>query len=338
LALIGICLTAGWLPQAPAQLPSGASPLTPAEADLPNNDYATQVLRGGWELPDWVVRNGAMFLKRYNPNCNPLVSDPGTGDPLLDLGDQDFGWGSGIELSGLRAINATDQIEARFFGVWDWEAAQSLLAMGPVSLDLAVPNVTPAGGTLATDYDSRLFSTELNFRRRWAPGFSWLAGVRWLELRDDFDLLVSMPSLQAATLLGARTRNDLIGAQLGVDGTFWDFGGPLRIEGLLKWGVYGNVASVQGSLVTDDGLNPVVTQSIDQRHSDAAYVGEIGLTALYRCTSWLSLRVSGTTLWVDEVALASDQLPLLNFPAQTGSDSGGHAFYHGLTVGLELRR
>jgi len=316
----------------------GTPPLSPAEADLPNNDYATQVLQGGWELPNWVFRSGTLFLKRYNPDCVNLVTDAGTGATLLDLGDHDFGWGAGPELSALRAINPTDQLEVRYFGIWEWDGAQSLATSTPFSINLATPIVTPAGGSASTDYDTRHFSTELNFRRRWAPGFSWLAGARWLELRDNFDATFLVPAVNASTLLGARTQNDLIGGQLGVDGTFWDRGGPFRVEGFLKWGVYGNVARAQGNLTVDDGVNPPVTQTIDQRHSDAAYIGEIGLTALYRWNDHVSLRVSGLTLWVDEVALASDQLPIMNFANQSGTDSVGHAFYHGLTVGMELRR
>jgi hypothetical protein len=75
--------------------------------------------------------------------------------------------------------------------------------------------------------------------------------------------------------------------------------------------------------------------------TDVALVGEIGIGAAYEVARHISLLGGYRWLWVDGVALASDQAavnpPPLIGPA-AGVDTSGDLFYNGAFVGLEVRR
>jgi len=72
-----------------------------------------------------------------------------------------------------------------------------------------------------------------------------------------------------------------------------------------------------------------------------AFCGEIGITAAYNLTDRLALRGGYQLLWLDGVALASQQ-PILNPPpllsAATSVGTSGDVFYNGAFIGLEYRR
>ena len=62
------------------------------------------------------------------------------------------------------------------------------------------------------------------------------------------------------------------------------------------------------------------------------------MIGVYCLTERLSLRASYNVLWVDSVALASDQIAASNLVLGTGINPDGDVFYHGAMVGLEYRR
>ena len=69
-----------------------------------------------------------------------------------------------------------------------------------------------------------------------------------------------------------------------------------------------------------------------------AFVGEVGLTANYCFTDRLSRRGGYRLLWVDSVALATDQVAVSDFIFGHGIRASGDAFYHGALVGLQYVR
>jgi hypothetical protein len=290
------------------------------------------------ELPRWTFRGGTVILTRENPNNYALITDAATGAELLNMGNFNFDWAAGPDLSAWCRLDEFDQFELRHFSVWDCDASQSLVAPGAFIAHFASPSVAPIGGTGELGYDSRVFSTELNFRRQLLPRVQWLAGFRWIELREDLNANFLLPAVSVNSALGVHTQNDLYGGQLGLDVALWDRGGPFRLEGLIKSGIYGNAITSTTLNVVTDSVNPPSSRGIYSRSSQVAYIGELALTSVYRFSDALSLRLGYQLLWIEGVATASDQPQALNFDTLQGIDTTGHAFYHGATVGLEFRR
>ena len=72
---------------------------------------------------------------------------------------------------------------------------------------------------------------------------------------------------------------------------------------------------------------------------EAAFVGEMNLSALYRLTDVWNLRAGYNLMWIGDLALAPDQLDF-NFAASPSGNqlhNGGGMFLHGVNVGLEAR-
>jgi hypothetical protein len=100
-----------------------------------------------------------------------------------------------------------------------------------------------------------------------------------------------------------------------------------------KAGIFGNQAAQNSSYST--GL---VTLPATGDASLAAFIGELGINGTCQLTGSLALRAGYRLLWVTDVALASDQLPVSDFANSSGFNGTGDVFYHGAFVGLELTR
>jgi hypothetical protein len=69
----------------------------------------------------------------------------------------------------------------------------------------------------------------------------------------------------------------------------------------------------------------------------AAFVGELGFTAVYQLSPHWSLRAGYQMLWLEGVAVAAEQVPAIDLLAGLAAvDTTGSPFYHGANVGLEF--
>ena len=82
----------------------------------------------------------------------------------------------------------------------------------------------------------------------------------------------------------------------------------------------------------------MVVVSAAETADRAAFLGELAFTANYCLTDNLTARLGYDLMWIEVVALASDQVPATNFFTGAGIAPDGGAFYHGGFVGLEYRR
>jgi hypothetical protein len=81
----------------------------------------------------------------------------------------------------------------------------------------------------------------------------------------------------------------------------------------------------------------VATLFADGEADRTSFVGEIGINGGVRLTGCLALMVGYRMLWIDSVALVSDQLANTDFFDGEGYDGSGSVFYHGAFVGVDLR-
>jgi hypothetical protein len=131
-----------------------------------------------------------------------------------------------------------------------------------------------------------------------------------------------------ASNLIANTDNHLYGGQIGGQLDLCPFAGPLSISGVVKAGMYGNYADVE--LSQTGFVNISLPRSDDW---NTAFVGELGVIATYPLNDRWSLRGGYQLLYIDGVALATDQ-PLFVISPQVDTDSS--VLYHGGLIGLEL--
>ena len=166
-------------------------------------------------------------------------------------------------------------------------------------------------------YSSSIDSFELHLRKRWiAPNCrvqgSWLAGVRYLYLLEDFRYLtVGADDPATGFPVGdmtydVRTKNSVTGFQLG--GDLWTSIVPgISLGGELKGGIYGNYAQ-QGTHIVATDTDPVFVRdaSVGDTGSDAAFVGQGNIMLVYRTSPNWAIRTGYTFLYVDGVALAPE--------------------------------
>jgi len=271
---------------------AGPEPATPYDLCQP-----------GW-CPLWTIQAGAVILHRSDPSDDSILTAIAGGDT------PSFGWTGGPDVSIARRLGSGNSLELRYFGALAWEIDESLSA-GPASV--------------GANYRSRLNSTEFNWRRPSSESITWLAGFRWIELQEEFDLSVDVASVPLSIDVNTNVNNHLYGGQIGVDVALWNRASPLSVSGIIKGGVYGNFADSDLAVL----INGFPVGAIGDDDSHVAFAGDIGIAAAYPLTEHLALRGGYQLLWIDGVALAEDQI-------SDDLDTSGDVFYHGALMGLEL--
>lgn len=289
--------------------------------------------------PLWTVYGDGVFLHRSGPT-NAVLFNNGAGNPVLNAADLGFDTSAGFRIGLIRhqVLGTAWDLETVYMGVDGWRAATGVLP----SVGTEIPFITPLGDSLNSAhnwafYRSELHNVEINGRRPVRDWLSFLVGFRYLELNEELRLFqntfVGADENLTATSLDAT--NHLIGFQIGADGQIWNRG-RLELDCVLKAGIYNNNATTQTlrsqSLVVD-------VDSARASNDHTAFIGEIGLTGLYKLDRGWAIRGGYQLLWIEGVALASDQIAVSDPNAGTATvDTSGSPFYHGAFVGLEYRR
>jgi hypothetical protein len=282
--------------------------------------------------PCWTIRAGAVILKRSSPGAFPIFSSVGSGATLVDAANYRFDSRGGIDLGAIRCLNNDWDLDFRYFAVDSWTSAQST-AIDPAGsvLHTAPPVFFFTFNNANSVYGSNLYSTEFNFRRK----RGWLntyIGYRYVELNEDLNFLVngSVPAVYNES-----ADNRLHGLQIGADANIWNNGRRLRLDSWLKAGMYYDYILHRGQIEFPPGTP--FFNSVSQRDNSTAFLGDIGLVGVYQITDTIALRGGYQLLWLDGVALASDQIQTTNLLTASGADIHGDVFFHGALVGLEAQ-
>jgi hypothetical protein len=307
-----------------------------------------------------------MMLKRDNTGRTVNFATFGiTGPVALSSDNLDFGsYQPGFRFSAAFQLAAANSLEFTYFGQFNYNTHATVRSPGnnlfsPFSQFGILP-LGIGGGFAETDqadfmqinYTSKIDSFEINWRNRWmSPNCryqgSWTLGVRHFILDEKLHYASSSSLNGVPTSTGivpaqlrddTVTTNDLTGLQIGTD--LWVCLLPgLRVGGELQAGVYGNHMKMDTSITS----NLVSNISAGQRltSDDVSFIGQANLLATYRINYQWTLRGGYQFLFVDGVALATEnfnpQPPLLGqpFPVQVVKNSNGNIFLHGWNVGLE---
>ena len=219
---------------------------------------------------------------------------------------------------------------------------------------------TSFDGATSTEYayESRFNNFELNYHvksrmqkdrmemapngqwvRRAKPSISrsWLAGIRYFNLNEDFDWnafgIDADNDVNTAAESGSyevRTDNDLIGTQLGFGWTYETARWSLGLSN--KSGMYWNHTDVDSEFEVTGGVTSGDNEiSID----NLSFLVEGALVGKWHLTQNFSLRAGMEVLYVSSVAHAAEQLNFVPVQtAQTSIVNGDSTFLGGL-IGFE---
>lgn len=175
---------------------------------------------------------------------------------------------------------------------------------------------------------SRFQTFEANGRKLiGASPFTFIAGFRWLEFQESFTMDSQLQSLRYD--YRSSVTNSLYGGQLGVDALLltmpW-----LTINSWLKGGAFYNNA-VQHTAYQSNVPSPASFENaVSGIPAAGSFVGEVGINGTLSITKSIGIRFGYTVLWLQTIALATQQLSNQN----ALSMNGGTAL-QGLNLGLE---
>ena len=205
------------------------------------------------------------------------------------------------------------------------------------------------------DYRSELHNGELSLRRRWSEpaGYfqgSFLTGVRYLDLDESSRFTAEGLNNNTAQNNGPRffdynvgTTNSLVGWQVGTD-LWYNFLPGIKMGVEFKTGIYNNRSQQHTSIFANSlpafGIPEIKEYALDNRTS---YITQLSPQLVYRLNYSLAFRTSYQVLWIDNVALASDNYnstpPSLFLPGSSrlaSINNSSDIVYQGFTAGVEF--
>jgi len=321
---------------------------------------------GGCAAPRWYdFAVDYMMLKRDNTGrSQPFTSLGPQGPIVLETNDLNFGqFRPGFRFSAAVQLMAANSLEFTYFGQFNFTSQAAVTnANGQLFSVFSGFGATQFFGSTEFDnanfqqisYVSQFDSFEINWRRRWmSPNCryqgSWTLGVRHFILDEQFAYASAnvangfQPPFPIGAFIPARglvqtfTTNDLTGFQIGTDAWICVLPG-FRVGGEFQAGVYGNHMNI--NTVSSSNLTLGTVDRERLQSNDVSFIGQANLLATYRFNYQWSGRIGYQFLYVDGVALASENfnpVPLNQQgpPRAPVVNDNGNVFYHGWSVGLE---
>ncbi len=275
--------------------------------------------------------SNVLFMQRSRPDARVLIQDVPTPALNLNANNFDFGYEPGFDAAVNFDVAGRGGLQLCFSQVDSWS---EVAALNTPTANVLQINTNPmtflvTGRAINAVYQSELMNAEINWRRWLGPQFGVLAGFRYTELDELYNVtMIDAVTPAPAVFFDTTTQNRLYGFQLGIETRMLNLG-RLEIQAAGKAGIYGNAASQFTILRTGFVQLPAAGNS-----GRTAVMGEVNVSAALPLTDNLSLRGGYQVLWIDGVALATDQTPATNLITQTGFDDTGNVFYHGAFVGI----
>ena len=249
-------------------------------------------------------------------------------------------WNPGMMYTFGVNLDQIGQVEATYWGLNTWKnsafVTDSTLPVAQLGLAGDLKNSSTDYifvDRMSISYVSRINNVELNYKQM-INGITLLAGPRYLRLTETFDINSHGGVSGTASDYNVSTVNNLIGAQIGLGYTYE--GGPFNVGILGKIGSYANAVH-QTTFVQDAG-NTLILRNVQKDGMPVSTIGEVQVNALYRVTDWFSIHAGYRFMWVQNLALAPDQLDLSNSPVGFAYlNSHNHLFFQGFNVGGEIR-
>lgn len=279
--------------------------------------------------PRWTAWVGAILLERAQPSSQPLVISD-TNETLFNADQIGFFLQGGPDVNVLYHGDAVD-VDFRLFQVNQAGAIDSMAsAQRDEFLNLHTPLFLD-DSPVDFRYTTSIQSVELNLRKNYTERISFLAGFRYLSLRDDLGASFFPPGGASWSTVHMVGINRMYGAQAGTDVILLD-GGRWQIQCAAKAGIYGNGAESQGRLVTPQSSN--VSNSVSRGLT--SFVGDLSFSGVYAINDHWALRGGYQMLWLSGVALGSEQYATNAYTyAADASVAVGSLFMHGALASVQ---
>jgi hypothetical protein len=309
----------------------------------------------------WTLRSDALLLWRNAPESRPIYStiDPATGGlgpTALDADEMNSDVLAAPRLSLMRTDRDGVTLEATYMYAGNFYSDRTL----PYSRN---GYVTSPPGIFGNDWGpegtelntatakllGQLQSLEFNTRHcLWADTCQFLMGARWLQWNESLQLKDSFSAppppdpitLQGKDVYQSQCFNNLWGGQIGLDALILGRVGLPRVEGLVKAGAYYNAASQASSYRYSQTDGFTFSNQARADGPAAAFVGEVGLTAVVPLSCNCDFRCGYLGLWLTDLAQPTNQLSdqtINQFDSVPALDTSSFLFLQGLSLGLEGR-
>ena len=276
----------------------------------------------------WVARFDTLILWRNAPQSRPLFTSGGTTALDADQLESDVLAAPRISLFHVNECGYGTEFTYIYAGNFYGEQSRAVEAYAPPGIyGITSPSPTEATATLL----GRLQSFEANSRTPIAAGnVQFISGFRWIQWQEELRVTATGTAPPAANYL-TNCFNDLYGGQIGFDTLFYQSGGGVRLEGLIKAGAYYNQGVQHSS--TDS-----VSVASEGTPASGAFAGEVGLTGVVPITKNWDFRGGYFGLWLESIAQPSRQLSGQNLSGGANSTSLstiGNVVIQGVSLGIE---
>lgn len=270
---------------------------------------------------------GALVMERSRPSNGAIVAaNPALTPTFLNGNGFKFGWDAGFEGTIGIHLWSKEALEFRFMSL-NTDAQSQMTTPGSF---IGAGFTGPAGTRFDSAYETKLRSWEINWRHDLFDRFTVLAGLRRIDLKDSLD--ISINGTVARGLYAYDNR--LTGVQIGADWALLDRANPFQVNVTGKLGWYR--LSADGGISEFSGNTFIGAFTTTDSGSTAA--GELGISAGYRLAKNVLLRAGYQFLWLNDVALASDNaaFSLANPSLLLGTIRRGELVFQGVTFGVNV--
>jgi hypothetical protein len=275
----------------------------------------------------------ALFWHRLNLWKNqPLVVDNTTQAPVVSTSNLNLSPHTAPRFTIGYALGPTVTCEGIYFGLFDWTDSKT---SGPGTVGLPLPLQGALANFGVADnidlvYSSRLNNAEAHLVFE-ADYFRWLAGFRYVELTEYFNLRATSAEFGGTSDYGINTSNHLYGGQLGArwsgGASFWGW------QSDLKAGILGN-CGLEHQILREQN-NTVVLRDSTATLCNLAALAEFNFSFTIQITPVWTAMIGYNVLWIEGLALAPDQVDFsLAAPGGTFLRNDAGILLHGANVGL----
>ncbi len=295
----------------------------------------------------WYFEADAMWIKRDRVDPVPLQSLNYPANIVFSTDDINSPFRSGIRgIVGHSFGESRWQVDFTYFWIDTWDDSTAIRDNTPNGINNGnmFSPFTQFGNPPIAGYDwndfvsireiSQLHNAELNFRYTCPMPYECLTakfilGVRYMAINEQFDYF-SESNIStfrtgvagATTDISTRTRNTLIGPQLG--GEFYFYAYPrCWIDLGIKGAVCNNHAlqDTAGWPPTNRDTAPTFADLSARTRDATAFVGDLDLALVWQLTPRLITRIGYEAIWVNNIAMAARNFSqpasiLENGPAQ----------------------
>lgn len=308
----------------------------------------------------WSLRAEALILWRSSPRERPLfsyVSGSSVGGTALDASQLVSDPLAAPRFTLLREDTCGNGIEFGYIWAGNFYSERSLPFVDE-GYATSPPGMYgnewgPDSGTSLNEAGAKLLANmqtvEVNYRERFLRGMAqFLVGFRWLQwneslqMNDSFTDSSGQDPVDQYDAYRTDCFNNLYGGQIGIDAVLLGHKPGFHIDGLVKAGAFYNDASQRSAFSYTRPDEPdFAASNSNGSPASAAFVGEVGMTAVIPVHCNLDLRVGYFGLWIEGLAQPANQLSTQTItqddPISGSLDTTGGALLQGLSLGLEGR-